>query len=82
MIKFTDHAERKLKQRNLSKDKVRKVLKNPEFTFKSYSDRRVAYKRVGKLYLAVVFVEEGKEKVVLTAHWEDGFKPEKAKKKG
>lgn len=77
MIEFTRHANRKIKQRNLKKAWVRETLKNSEFVIPSYGERKVAYKKIGKLYLAVVFVEEDKNLVVLTAHWEKGFKPTK-----
>lgn len=75
MIEFTHHAERKIKQRDLKKAWVRETLRNPEFTVSSYGDRRIAYKKIGKLYLAVVFVKEDRNLVVLTAHWEKRFKP-------
>jgi len=75
MIEFTHHAERKIKQRNLKKAWVRETLKSAEFVIPSYGERRIAYKRIGKLYLAVVFVKEEKNLVVITAHWEKGFKP-------
>jgi len=38
---------------------------------------KVAYRKIGRLYLAVIFVEEDKNLVVITAHWEKGFKPNK-----
>lgn len=77
MIELTHHAQRKIRQRDLRKAWVQETLRNPEFTVSSYRDRKIAYKRIGKLYLAVVFVEEEKNLVVITAHWEEGFKPPK-----
>lgn len=75
MIEFTLHAGRKIKQRNLRKAWIREALKKPEFVIPSYGNRKIAYKKIGKLYLAVVFVKENKNLVVVTAHWEKGFKP-------
>ena len=80
MIQFTDHAERKIKQRNLKKAWIRKVVENPEYVVKSYGNRRVAYRKIGKLYLATVFVKEKNNLVVLTAHWDKAFKPDKIKR--
>lgn len=77
MIEFTDHANRKIKQRNLKKTWIRETLKKPEFVIPSYGERKVAYKKIGKLYLAVIFIEEDKNLIVLTTHWEKEFKPPK-----
>jgi len=74
MIEFALHAERKIEQRNLKKAWVRETLKDPKFVFPSHGNRRIAYKKIGKLYLAVIFVEEDKNLVIITAHWEKGFK--------
>lgn len=75
MIEFTLHADRKIKQRKLKKAWVRETLKKPEFVIPSYGNRKIAYKKIGKLYLAVIFVKEDKDLVVVTAHWEKGPKP-------
>jgi len=74
MIEFTVHAERKIKQRNLKKAWVKRTLKNPEFIVPSYGGRKIAYKKIGRLYLAVIFVKEEKNLFVITAHWEKEFK--------
>lgn len=75
MIEFTLHAERKISQRQLKKKWIREVLKKPEFVIKSYNERKIAYKKIEKMYLAVVFVEEDNNLIVLTSHWEKAFKP-------
>lgn len=77
MIEFTHHAERKIRQRELKKKWVRETLSNPEFVIPSYGEREIAYKKIGKLYLAVIFVKEERDLVVLTAHWEKRFKSPK-----
>lgn len=75
MVKFTDHARRKIKQRNLKEVWVRKVLEKPDYTKPSYGNRKIAYRKIGKLYLAVIFVKEDDNLIVITAHWEKGFQP-------
>ena len=77
MIEFTDHAQRKIVQRNLKKSWINETLNKPEYSYTSYANREIAYKKIGKLYLAVVFVREKGNMVVLTAHWDKNFKPEK-----
>ena len=77
MVEFTDHALRKMAQRNLTKAWVKEVLENPEYIYPSYQNREIAYRKIGKLYLAVVFVREEENVVVLTAHWDKEFKPNK-----
>ena len=73
MIEFTEHAARKIAQRNLQKAWIIETLDNPDYVKESYGRRVVAYKKIGKLYLAVIFVKEEKNIVVITAHWESGF---------
>lgn len=77
MIEFTDHALRKMVQRNLKKAWVKETVNKPEYIYPSYQNREIAYKKIGKLYLAVAFVRERKDAMVLTAHWDKSFKPKK-----
>lgn len=74
VIEFTNHAKRKIKQRNLKEKWIKETVLNPEFVKNSYQNRQIAYKRYGKLYLKVVFVKEGDKIIVLTAHFEKGAK--------
>ena len=67
-IVFTKHAILKLEQRKLLREKVTSVLVNPEFIRPSYGNREVAYGRVGKNYLAVIFKKEKDKTIVITAH--------------
>lgn len=69
MIVFTKHAILKLEQRRIAREKVYSVLTNPEFVRPSYGSREVAYGKIGKNYLAVVFKKEKDGIVAITAHW-------------
>jgi len=69
MIIFTQHALLKLKQRNIKKDLVIKVLKNPDKNFYTHSNRMLALKKFGKIYLKVVFRKESRNIIVITQHW-------------
>lgn len=73
MIEFSDHVLRKMEQRKLHKEWILQVLNKPEQEKESYGDRTIAYRKIGKLYLAVVFKKEGTQITVITAHWEKGY---------
>ena len=71
MIIFTRHSLLKLEHRGISRLAVKKVLKSPDYKFSSYSNRRIAYKKIDRLYLKVVYkIEEGNI-IVITQHWEE-----------
>jgi hypothetical protein len=71
MIIFTHHALLKLSQRGISKMRVIKTLKSPDYKFPSYSGRIIAYKKFDKLYLKVVYKIEDGNIIVITQHWEE-----------
>jgi len=71
MIIFTQHALLKLKQRRISQETVRKTLKSPDYKFPSYLDRKIVYKKFGKLYLKVIYRKEERNIIVITQHWEE-----------
>ena len=77
MIEFTGHADRKIKQRNLKKALVKETLNKPDYVLPGYSNREISYKKIVKLYLAVVFVREEDKIIVLTAYWDKSFKSKK-----
>lgn len=69
MIIFTQHSFVKLKQRGISRVAVTKTLKNPDHTFNSYSNRKVAFKKLNHLYLKVVYKKEKQNFIVITQYW-------------
>ncbi len=69
MIVFTSHSEQKLDERNLKRLQVIEVLKNPDKTTKTHGNRIAAFKKLGKLYLKVIYKHEGKDLIVITQHW-------------
>ncbi len=74
-ILFSDHALLKLRQRNLSQEKVIQALEKPDYVVATYSDRKAAYKKLGKLYLKVIFIEDNADIIVVSQHWEEKFTP-------
>lgn len=75
MITFTEHSSLKLNQRGIEKSVVIKAVRKPDYQFSSYGDRKIAYKKFGKLYLKVVYREEKEDTIVITQHWDKRFKP-------
>ncbi len=75
MIVFSDHALRKMEQRHLKKEWVLEALGKPDHKSRGHENRMIAYKKIEKLFLAVVSIKEDGNIVVITAHWEKGFKP-------
>ena len=73
-IIFSDHAEIKIKQRNLSKDLINKTIIVPDFIVPSCANRERAYKKFGKNYLEVVFIKENETVIIITAHWVEKIK--------
>ncbi len=69
MIIFTDHALLKLRQRGISRQIVVQTLKNPDQEQPGHKLRLIRYKKFKKLLMAVVFVAEAHDVIVITAHW-------------
>lgn len=72
-IIFSAHSLLKLKQRNIIKQKIIQTVKNPDVVLLSLLNRKMAYKKFGKLYLKVVFIEENDKIVIITQYWDEQF---------
>lgn len=75
MIIFTEHSLLKLKQRKIRKDLITETLNKADFKFLSYGNRKIAHKKFSKSYLKVIYKEENKNLIVITAYWDKQFKP-------
>ncbi len=72
-IIFSTHSLLKLKQRSILKQKIIQTIKNPDIISPSLSNRKIAYKKFGKLYLKVVFIKENDIIVIITQYWDEKF---------
>ena len=72
-IIFSAHSLLKLKQRNIIKQKIIQTVKNPDVVLLSLLNRKMAYKKFGKLYLKVVFIKESDIIVIITQYWDEQF---------
>jgi len=68
-VEFSSHAKRKIFQRKISRTLILNTLAEPDHIRRSYENRKIAEKRIGKLSLRVVFVEERGKIIVVTSHW-------------
>lgn len=71
MIRFTRHADLKLRQRGITKGLVVKTLKNPNKVSQTYGNRTVAFKKFRNLHLKVIFRKKNNDIIVITQHWVD-----------
>ena len=76
-IIFSKHSLIKLGHRSISQEKTIQALQYPDYIFPSYSGRKTAYKKFGKIYLKVIFKREKGDIIVITQHWDKEFKPPK-----
>ena len=71
-VKFSKHAERQLKERNIEPELIKETLENPEQIVTAGRDRKIAqriYRRQGRDFLLrVVFSEQGHPEII-TMYW-------------
>lgn len=71
-MKFSKHAERLLKERNIAPELVQETLENPEQIVAAGKNRKIAqrtYQRYGRDFLLrVVFSEQGSPEII-TMYW-------------
>lgn len=68
-IEFSPHAELKVNQRKLSREKVVETVLHPDFSEVGYRKRTSLFKDFGKNLMKVVVVRHRGGVVVVTAHW-------------
>jgi Domain of unknown function (DUF4258) len=73
MIIFTSHSEEKLNERKITRLQVIEALKKPDKIIRTYGNRVAAFKKLGKLYLKVIYRHEGKDLIIITQHWVEKF---------
>lgn len=69
MIKFTQHALQRSKERTVSKDLIMCVVNNPDFKYKGKLNDVILVKLINDLYLKVVVIQQGNDIIVITTHW-------------
>jgi hypothetical protein len=68
-IVFSRHANLKIAQRRLSRQKILNTVARPDTIRPGHSGREIALKKFGVKYLHVVIIRERNTVIVVTAHW-------------
>ena len=68
-IRYADHAEEGMTDREISKQLVEKALNNPDDVVQGKKGRKIAHKLVGERLLRVVFEPKEKSYIVITAYY-------------
>ena len=68
-VQFTNHAEEKLSERDIDKEIVTTIIRNPDERLLGRDDTIIAQKEVGGKMLRVVFREEQNDYIVITAYF-------------
>lgn len=66
---FTDHSLLKLEHRHLTQDFVLRALEKAELVTSDAGNRQIAYKKVRKLYLKIVFRKENDKTIIITQYF-------------
>ena len=71
-LKFSRHAERQLKERNIEPELVQETLENPDQVVAAGKNRKIAqraYQRQGRDFLLRVVYSEQDEPGIITMYW-------------
>lgn len=68
-IVLSDHAERQIKERKLSRKQLVETINSPDIKEKSFKNRRLRRKAFSDKMLEVVTVTEGSKITVITAYY-------------
>jgi hypothetical protein len=68
-IKFSDHAIKQIKRREITEETTIQVVKNPEEIRPSYRDRKLRRSRINDKILEVVTKTEGSQITIITAYY-------------
>ena len=72
MLIYTSHAERRIKQRNLSRSQIEETVLQPDRVLPGFRERMLAQRGFSGNILEVVYRQERKITIILTAYWLEG----------
>ncbi|KXB07188.1 hypothetical protein AKJ52_00745 [candidate division MSBL1 archaeon SCGC-AAA382C18] len=71
-IVFSDHSLERLKQRNISRRKIREILKNPDETRNGKYGRKIAHRYENDKLIRIIYIKKGENRyVIITAYKTD-----------
>ena len=68
-FEYTDHAEEKILERKLSKEKIEHIVIMPDKVTEAAFDRKIAQGKVRNKLLRVVYEEAGGVYIIITAYY-------------
>lgn len=68
-IVFSKHVRERMLQRGINEDTVKDIVRNPGYVRTSFEGRKVATKKLDKLW-HVVFIEEEDKIVVISVYFD------------
>jgi len=66
---FSDHAKKRLLERDINEESVKFVVENPDYTLNRFEDEIEAIKKMNGKSLKVVYVERENFIKVITLYW-------------
>ena len=68
-VNYSEHAEFRMKHREVLKTDVEDTVRNPDFSFVTRIGRFVALKKYGSKFLKVVYEKSNDKIIVVTVYW-------------
>ena len=68
-IRFSPHAELKISQRKLVRERIVETVLHPDFSKPGYSGREQLFKDFGKNFMRAIVMRGRGHVTVVTAHW-------------
>ncbi|HIJ98936.1 TPA: DUF4258 domain-containing protein [archaeon] len=69
-IIFSPHAKMRILQRGINEETIIEIIRNPEYTLKSFLERKIAVRKIGDKSWHVIYIEEEKIIKVVTIYYE------------
>ena len=63
-IIYSDHAKKRMRERNITEEEVEYILKSPEFVKKDFNNKREAVGHIKNRKIKIVFVKENYIKII------------------
>lgn len=70
MIIFTEHVRDRMQERNISRQAIEEVVRNPEFARRVSDNKVIARKKLNTETIEVVYVVEHSNRIVITCYFE------------
>jgi len=67
-LRFTDHAQYRVRERGISIEDIKLVIKQPDAIGLAFGNKMVAKKKLARYEIEVVYVEEKSDFVIITVY--------------